>query len=301
MKNQQNSYKIRQVVDLTGVSEFLLRAWEDRYSAFKPARTKTGRRLYSEQDVLKIRTLLCLTRQGFRVGDIAQKKLDELTNLSLSHTSIITEKINPEVKAIISNANNFKWDTIRFFISEQKKKRKLLSWVNELIIPLLAEVGRQVESGQMSVAQEHIISAIIKDNLPTHQTRNLKLKKGPRIVIATPEGDHHDIGIMIAAHMASELKINTLYLGPHMPSKELAAVCIPYKATHLLLASTVAPENGAKDTYLNYLNFLDTNIDPKIKILLAGKNSLKYSVNLKRPFKIIDSFTTFNEEINKIR
>jgi MerR family transcriptional regulator, light-induced transcriptional regulator len=44
-------YPIRTVARLTGISEGSLRAWEARYGLIKPARTKGGHRLYSDNDV----------------------------------------------------------------------------------------------------------------------------------------------------------------------------------------------------------------------------------------------------------
>lgn len=308
MGNGIETYKIRQVVDLTGVSEFLLRAWEDRYSAIKPARSKTGRRLYTQNDVLKVRALFSLTQVGHRVGDIAELSLSELNqmlNQNLGERSSANPKLSPFVKEIMTKAKQFAWQDVRNLILEnhkigtQKKETpKPLSWVNCLIVPLLSEICQQADAGHLSIAEEHILSAIIKESLAfKFDRKSPRNKNGPRIIFAAPEGDYHDMGIAIGFYIAGSLGANTLFLGAHMPKTELAAVCVRYKATHLVLSSTSDRKDGAKDQYLKYLNFLDRNLNTKVTLWLAGRNSQKYKVSLKRPFRFIESFDAFEEEV----
>ena len=84
-KSAETQYSIRQVIALTGASEFLLRTWELRYGALNPKRTDTGRRLYDEKDVLKIRALLELTNEHSanrkKIRDIAALPYDELKKM----------------------------------------------------------------------------------------------------------------------------------------------------------------------------------------------------------------------------
>jgi DNA-binding transcriptional MerR regulator len=309
MGNDGETYKIRQVIDLTGVSEFLLRAWEDRYSAIKPARSKTGRRLYSQNDVLKVRALFSLTQLGHRVGDIAQLSLNELNqmlNQNLGDKNPEIPTLSPVVDEIMTQAKKFAWQDVRKLIlgnhkieTQKKEKVKPLNWIHNLIAPLLSEIGRQADAGKLSIAEEHILSAIIKESLSFQSDKRPPNKKGPRIVFAAPEGDYHDIGIAIGAYVANSLGANSLFLGAHMPKAELAAVCVRYNTTHLVLSSTSEKKDGAKDQYLTYINFLDRNLNAKITLWLAGKNSQKYKASLRRPFRIIESFDVFETEVRK--
>jgi DNA-binding transcriptional MerR regulator len=296
------SYKIRQVIELTGVNEFLLRIWEDRYLAFTPARTITGRRLYSENDILRARALLTLTQKGIRIGDIARLSLAKLNRMAEQNvTTEKTAETDSKVNEIISSANQFAWQEVRSLVLKEKEKRKPLDWVHDVIVPMVIEMGRQVDLGHFTIAQEHILSAIIKENLAFHFKRKSPLKRGIRIVLAAPEGDYHDLGLMIASHIATELRSNTLFVGANMPKNDLAAVCVRYQATHLMLSSTSSKEDGAKDDYLKVLNFLDRNLNQKVTIWLAGRNSQKFSISLMRPFKIFNSFRSFEDEIKKWR
>jgi len=50
-------YPMRTVVQLTSVEAHRIRFWENRYGLVTPARDESGRRLYSQRDVDRIRQI----------------------------------------------------------------------------------------------------------------------------------------------------------------------------------------------------------------------------------------------------
>lgn len=50
-------YPMRTVVKLTGVEAHRVRFWETRYGLIRPSRDEAGRRLYSRQDIARIREI----------------------------------------------------------------------------------------------------------------------------------------------------------------------------------------------------------------------------------------------------
>lgn len=50
-------YPMRTVVKLTGVEAHRVRFWEMRYGLIRPSRDEAGRRLYSRQDIVRIREI----------------------------------------------------------------------------------------------------------------------------------------------------------------------------------------------------------------------------------------------------
>ena len=76
-----SEYNIQLASNLTGLTAHTLRAWEKRYSAVCPERSSSGRRLYSEGDIRKLRALNDLCSLGHNIGSIAAKNIDELNSL----------------------------------------------------------------------------------------------------------------------------------------------------------------------------------------------------------------------------
>jgi DNA-binding transcriptional MerR regulator len=63
-------YPIRTVAHLTGVNPRRIRAWEDQYNLLSPARTAGGHRLYSEEDVERIRWVKAMVDRGLSLKGI---------------------------------------------------------------------------------------------------------------------------------------------------------------------------------------------------------------------------------------
>lgn len=74
-------HPIQVVSRLTGLSPHVIRVWEKRYGAVVPARTGTNRRLYSEEEVERLRLLARATEVGHKIGIIATLGLEDLRRL----------------------------------------------------------------------------------------------------------------------------------------------------------------------------------------------------------------------------
>lgn len=61
-------FSIGTVSEQTGVPSVTLRAWERRYGLLQPSRTPKGHRLYSQQDIHRVKQVLRLLEQGIPVS-----------------------------------------------------------------------------------------------------------------------------------------------------------------------------------------------------------------------------------------
>ncbi len=302
---KNESFSIRQVIELTGISEFTLRGWESRYKAFKPKRSSTGRRLYCLEDIQKARLLQGLLDKGYKIGNIAKLSLSDL------------EKILPqqEVSASLSNSPNkdfehiykimdlahlYKWDEISEALNKKRRNTKPDVFIADTLTPLAGQIGQSVAAGQLSVAQEHILSAFLKEQLILVQSEMKKPRSKSRIVMTTPEGDLHDMGISFASSLCRIEGLQTLFLGPSTPKKDLSETCVRYQTTHLVISSTVSEKEGAKESLYSYINFLDRNLPPQIVFLIAGRNTAQTHLNLQREFRIFSSMSEFQNYLKSL-
>ncbi len=72
MTDQRQLYRIHWVAEQTGVPEATLRAWERRYQVPTPARTPSGYRVYSKQDVDAVKRMRELCEGGMSASEAAQ-------------------------------------------------------------------------------------------------------------------------------------------------------------------------------------------------------------------------------------
>ncbi len=293
-------YSIRQVIELTGVSEFTLRGWESRYGALQPVRSQTGRRQYSSEDVLKIKLLIDLLAAGYRIGKIAGLDvfaLEQLVPQSLSRPKAANVDSSIDMKGvskIITYASKFDWDEIERIISKAWQRSTPSAFIQNFLLPLISEINHRVDCKQFSIAQEHIMSALIKKFLCIVISQGKKsTKNGPRIVLAAPEGDFHEIGLLIASALLSLRGLRHLYLGPNVPAFDLCEASLKYRASHILISSTISSAHRATDDFFEFVHFVDRHLEPRVELLLAGPNAIAHSIRLKRKHKLIASFAEF--------
>lgn len=63
-------YSISEVSEVTGVNAVTLRAWQRRYGLLVPQRTPKGHRLYTDDDIRKIHTILAWLAKGVSIGKV---------------------------------------------------------------------------------------------------------------------------------------------------------------------------------------------------------------------------------------
>jgi DNA-binding transcriptional MerR regulator/methylmalonyl-CoA mutase cobalamin-binding subunit len=297
MNLSQHRYSIRQVVELTGISEFTLRAWELRYGAFKPKRTQTGRRLYANEDLLKARTLYELTQQNHKISDIASLSTAKLKALLSTPAVLIETQACAHISSVLKFTQLFQWDEVQEIFFNRREELGLLEFVTDFILPFLQALNDQITKNQISIAQEHILSSYIKENLHILSGTPAKNRTHSRLVLAGIEGDFHEIGLLISLVLAKHAGCQTLFLGANVPKRDLCETSVRFKATHIILSSTVSKSEGAKDDFLEYLHFMDQNLPSQIEFWLGGRNALQNKFALKRKNVKISNFTELRKKL----
>ncbi len=292
-----DTFSLRQVANLSGLSEFTLRGWEGRYQAFVPLRTQTGRRLYSKDHITRVLLFRDLTDMGLRIGDIAnlstdllQSKIDE----TLAESASSDVKVNVGVTKVINMILAHDWQGLKETLSKVLHKQKPRFAIENIILPILSQVGMLVSQNRMTVAQEHILSALIKEQLYFMLSNFSSRRKNPKtksVIVATPEGDFHEIGILIAHVILSSYGVTSLFLGINTPKQDLCETAVRFGATHILVGSTIGQSEGAEEDVFSYIDYLDQNIPQSVCFWFGGRSFEKSNLNLDREFKYFSDLT----------
>ena len=83
-------------------------------------------------------------------------------------------------------------------------------------------------------------------------------ESGPRVVIACPEGESHEIGAQAAAYIAATRGCHVYYLGPNLPISDLQAFCERVKPDLVLLSLTETKSDATARQLLQELEPLST-------------------------------------------
>ena len=91
-----SGYKIGAVSKLTGISPDTLRIWERRYAAVTPLRSAGGGRLYTTDDIARLKLIRRLVDQGDSIGVVAALSHEEL-QARLDETRSVEAIASPSV------------------------------------------------------------------------------------------------------------------------------------------------------------------------------------------------------------
>ncbi len=82
MKMNAVLYPIREVSNLTGVNAITLRAWERRYGLIEPVRTEGGHRMYTLEDIERIKAAVKFTEEGVPISQVKARLTQLMTQVS---------------------------------------------------------------------------------------------------------------------------------------------------------------------------------------------------------------------------
>jgi DNA-binding transcriptional MerR regulator len=216
-------YPIRAVAQMTGLSLDTLRAWERRYEVVTPRRGDRGR-LYSEDDVTRLRHLGQLVDKGHAIGTIAHLDTAQLARL-LESTDALTPQTHPVAAArldhMIAALDSYDLATIESELNRFAAVLPARDLVFAVVLPLLREIGTRWQAGLLRPAQEHMVSAIIRSVLGSLLRALTRAEAPSRVVFAAPSGERHELGLLSAAVLAAAEGYGAVYLGPDLPAADI--------------------------------------------------------------------------------
>jgi len=282
-----NNYKypIKVVSQMTGLSVHVIRAWEKRYSVVEPDRTDTNRRLYSEEDIEKLKLLNDALHLGHHIGGIANLSLLELKKLIPKESNNLLEykngfaPINSEnlVEEVLSDSmlaiRNYDAKKLESILLNASAKLTQPILIEELIIPLVYKVGDLWHTGEIRVANEHLASSVIRGFLYNLLDSYSLNDSAPVMVTATPRGQEHELGALIAGVVAASSGWKVIYLGSNLPAEEIGAV-VSYLKARVVALSIVYPND---DLHLKHeLKKFKHLLPDGVSIIVGGRAANGY-------------------------
>ncbi len=273
-----NGFNIQIVSQMTGLSIPLIRTWEKRYHVVNPKRNHSGHRMYSDEEVLKLKILNDLCILGNNISSLADKNVTELNELlkSLSANTRNTkmlpkieyskQQLESSLTNLMTALNIFRLDIISHEIYKLKITLPLKSFIFDIVSPLLGMIGQNVANGTLTISKEHALSSIIKFHLGDLLYRNYEgqQKADPHFIITTPEGELHEFGILLAAILCGCYNYQFIYLGPNMPVSGLLEAVKSIKAKEIILGVTSVGDSA------NYAEKLLKGLTKNQKLILGG-------------------------------
>jgi DNA-binding transcriptional MerR regulator/methylmalonyl-CoA mutase cobalamin-binding subunit len=248
-------FPVRLVVQRTGLSADVLRAWERRYGAVVPHRTAGGQRVYSDADIERLRLLARLVAGGHAIGQIARASDDELQRIAERDVrlaaplpdaaSIATDNGDSLMAAALDATDRMEPEALERLLRGAALRLGADEMIEQVLAPLLFTIGSLWHQGVLRPAQEHVATAVIRGTLSWMMELATPTPNAPCIVVGTPAGQHHEMGAMIAAAVIAGHGNRVLYLGADLPAQDIAAAALQSRASAVAL-SVVYPYDDPK-------------------------------------------------------
>jgi DNA-binding transcriptional MerR regulator len=231
------TYPLRTAARLTGLSPEVLRAWERRYRVVQPVRTPGGTRRYSAADLARLRLVKAAVDAGHRIGQVAQLDPDELKR----RAAVAEARSGGQLDEILAALDHLDDATSQRLLSLQLSALGPVRFAREVALPLVHEIGERWADGRVGIAPEHLATGMLRSLLGSALQPTASSLVGPRIVFATPAGERHELGLLMAALTALGAGGNPLYLGLELPVEDLLDAAEVANAKALALSLVTIP------------------------------------------------------------
>jgi methanogenic corrinoid protein MtbC1 len=225
----------------------------------KPLRSANRYREYTDEDVALLRFLKEELGRGQIIGALAIEGRDSLLQRMRLSSTPKQQELAPHdtlLDELVSCLDPL--DKIRF---EQKLNGAVAvipfeEGVQRILLPLQRRVGELWHEGRVNIAVEHYVTKIIQQKLFAVMNQLPVNEYGPRVLIACPEGEWHEIGAQAVAYLAAIRGCHVYYLGPNLPVSDLMALCERVKPDLVLLSLTEIRSDASAAQLLRELESL---------------------------------------------
>jgi MerR family transcriptional regulator, light-induced transcriptional regulator len=253
--------RIGELAKRTGVSPELLRAWEQRYGLLQPTRTPGGFRLYSAADEARVQRMQTLVSSGLAAAQAARLVLSggEPAPRTVSSSATILEDAAGNLTASLDRLDEQAANTALDRLFSAYTVETVLQ---EVVLPYLHRLGERWEAGEVSVAQEHFASNLLRARL-LGLAQGWGQGQGPGAILACVPGEQHELGLLAFGVALRRRGWRITYLGTDSPIGAVADIAPSLTPAVVVLLS------------LNPDNFLDhareiKQLTKQIPVMIAG-------------------------------
>ena len=141
---------------------------------------------------------------------------------------------------------------------------------DEIIAPALWLVGELWERGEISVADEHLASEISLRVVALHRevTRVALSRRAQRVMLATPAGELHTIGLRMVGELLREAGYPIVMLGANVPGRALVASVRRHRPDILCLSATLPGMSGLVYRAIDEVH----QVVPSTQFIIGGRS-----------------------------
>lgn len=295
------NYSISDLEQLSGVSVHNIRIWERRYGALTPSRTSGNVRLYDDEQLKKLLSITGLYHAGHKVSKTCRLSSEDLGKLLREEVDIslpVEQRYAYFITQIINNALVFDECGVNELIAKSFGQNGVLETYKFVIYPMLVRVGLMWLTESLCPAQEHFLSAIIRQKLfaAIDRTIDRQQESKPSWLLFLPEDEDHDIGLLLASYLLRAAGHKVIYLGPKVPLPALSNTITSIQPQNLLFFMTRLRPVVDAQAYIENLSACFKSA----KIFLSGNGKVLKGIQFPASVVWLESLSDFERIITDL-
>jgi len=297
----QARYPIRAVSKLTGIGIDTLRAWERRYGAVTPTRDDRGR-MYTEADVARLRLLNGAVEEGHSIGRLAALSNDQLRDLCAEAAAAVpaavpTRRTPLETTALLTALREYDAVGLDQELSRLAAVLRPLDLLQDVLMPVLTQVGDDWHRGRTRIAHEHLMSSTMRNLLGAFLRLYARRETSVRLLFATPSGERHEIATLGAAMLAASAGLGVSYLGADLPAREIIDSVEPAGAGVLVLGLTTAVADKVRE---RELKTIVRELPDAVELWAGGRGAERHASIIRPRGLILSDYNSYQQELVRL-
>jgi methanogenic corrinoid protein MtbC1 len=252
----------------TGLSKDTLRVWERRYHFPLPDRDENGERVYTHEQIEKLRALKRLIDRGHRPSKIVGRTLPELLAL-VDPAPAAPEPVAGENGSIVDLLRAHRVADLRQVLGQMLVRQGLARFCLETVGPTTHRVGEAWMRGHLEVFEEHLYTETVQGLLRSALASIPQPGGPPRVLLTTFPNEQHGLGLLMAEAMAALEGATCISLGTQTPIWDILRAATAQRADIVALSFSLAyPVTLAAEG----LEELRAQVAPEVEIWAGGSN-----------------------------
>ncbi|MBT2569987.1 MerR family transcriptional regulator [Planococcus sp. ISL-110] len=264
-------YNIKAAAKVLDMPKVTIRSWETRYNAITPARTESGHRLYSDQNLEDLKWLkIQVQDNGMKISE-AVKKLHASRKQFFAPTKENPPKeameYNEQINQLFQAAAEMDTERFNYLLDLHFSLFHHQTVFFHIVAPLMVRIGEAWEDGIISVAHEHMITHIVQQRFNQFFRIFPVSPKLPKVMALSPSGEQHQLGLLLFTLFMRENGFSVVYIGPDTPLDGLEEMVT--KQNFKLMCMSIASRKmlPIANQYIDALS----KANPEMHFILGGQ------------------------------
>jgi DNA-binding transcriptional MerR regulator len=226
-------FSIGVVSRMTDINEATLRVWERRYDFPRSARTAGGHRLYSQQEIMRLKWVKLRLEEGMQVSKAIRalyRREQEVgpLNAATSSQPPMSRQSNetslPSLhERLLEVLLAHDAEGVNRTLGEASAMFPLENLIYDVISPTFFDIGEAWRKGEIDIATEHFATNLLRHNLLMWMRTGPPAFHVSPVILACAPGELHEGSLLMLGVLLQRLRWPIVYLGQSMPLSDLSA------------------------------------------------------------------------------